>query len=181
MHIIRRHSLTRRSTGRPSGEHRQFSLRLLGTALLACLCLAPGFAVASQAHPPQPTPAGEEILPAVVPNSSEAMQVSYIHSARWDPTSRGWTLRVTPTAFARAAGILGLPQSYRAGVDGWKELYAKYKDRGLNTNLGGMRDQYICHQQIAYAKRTWNLDEWRPDVSYSATVRAGCNPGGGPD
>jgi hypothetical protein len=50
-----------------------------------------------------------------------------------------------------------------------------------NTNLGGMRDQYICHQQIAFAKRTSNLDEWRPDVSYSATVRARCNPGGGPD
>jgi hypothetical protein len=49
-----------------------------------------------------------------------------------------------------------------------------------------MRDQLICHEQwVAIwspSKSTWNLDEWRPDVSYAATVNAKCNsgqPGGG--
>lgn len=45
-----------------------------------------------------------------------------------------------------------------------------------------MKDQYICHQQIVAIrdplKATWNLDEWRADVGYLATVNAFCNPGG---
>jgi len=62
------------------------------------------------------------------------------------------------------------------------ELYSKYKDAGLNTNLQGMRDQYICHVQIVSVrssrKPTWNLDEWRPNVGYAQTVNSACNPGG---
>lgn len=84
---------------------------------------------------------------------------------------------LAPTAWARAfAG------AYLAGVYGWRELYDKYKNQGLNTNLGGMRDQWICHQQVvaiqAPRRATRNLDEWRPDVSYAQTVNAYCNPGG---
>lgn len=100
-----------------------------------------------------------------------------IQSARWVWHSEGWTMEVTPTGWARAnAG------GYLPGVYGWDELYSKYRYRGLNTNLDGMRDQYICHQQIvalrAPNKPTWNLDEWRPNVSYLETVNASCNPGG---
>ena len=60
---------------------------------------------------------------------------------------------------------------------GWDELYSwAAGPYGLNTNLGGMRDQYICHQQFAAYKYTWNLDEYRKDVSYWDTVKARCNP-----
>lgn len=98
--------------------------------------------------------------------------ISLISSASWTYRSGlGWTLMVSPTGWARAqAG------GYWPGSAGWDELYAKYRYRGLNTNLGGMRDQYICHQQFAAWKSTWNLDEWRPDVSYASTVAAACNP-----
>lgn len=100
-----------------------------------------------------------------------------ISSASWASSSQGWTLKVIPTTWARLnAG------GYAVGVAGWNELYSKYKNRGLNTNLDGMRDQFICHQQIvairAPNKPSWNLDEWRPNVSYAATVAAQCNPGG---
>lgn len=89
----------------------------------------------------------------------------------------GWTFEVTPTAWARInAGSL------LAGWAGWDELYARYSCCGLNTNLNGMRDQYICHQQIVAVtnpgKATWNIDEWRPDVGYLQTVNSSCNPGG---
>jgi hypothetical protein len=100
-----------------------------------------------------------------------------IKSAAWEHHTEGWTLKVTPTGWARfnAGG-------YLPGVAGWNELYAKYRNRGLNTNLDGMRDQFICHQQVvalrAPNKPTWNLDEWRPNVSYLQTVNASCNPGG---
>jgi hypothetical protein len=101
-----------------------------------------------------------------------------ISSASWEfHSGYGWTLRVAPTAWARAfAG------AYLAGVYGWRELYDKYRNQGLNTNLGGMRDQWICHQQVVAIrtprKATWNLDEWRADVTYLQTVNARCNPGG---
>jgi hypothetical protein len=100
-----------------------------------------------------------------------------ISSARWVHRSDGWTMEVTPTGWARSfAG------GYLPGVYGWNELYDKYRNRGLNRNLDGMRDQWICHQQVVAIrsprKPTWNLDEWRPDVSYIQTVNASCNPGG---
>lgn len=38
-------------------------------------------------------------------------------------------------------------------------------------------DQLVCHWVNAgYWKTPWNLDSWRPDVGYNATVAAGCNP-----
>lgn len=101
-----------------------------------------------------------------------------VSSARWAyHAGDGWTLEVTPTGWARLqAG------GYIPGVYGWDELYAKYRNRGLNTNLDGMRDQYICHVQVVAIreprKATWNLDEWRPNVSYLQTINARCNPGG---
>ncbi|MEA5455521.1 DUF2599 domain-containing protein [Sinomonas sp. JGH33] len=100
-----------------------------------------------------------------------------IQSARWVSHAEGWTLEVAPTGWARwNAG------SFLVGVYGWDELYSKYRYRGLDTNLAGMRDQYICHQQVvavrAPRKATWNLDEWRPSVGYFQTVAQQCNPGG---
>jgi hypothetical protein len=100
-----------------------------------------------------------------------------IHSASWTKYPEGWTLKVTPTLWAR-----GFAGSHLVGAAGWNELYSKYRNRGLNTNLDGMRDQYICHQEIVAIrsprKATWNLDEWRPDYSYWQTVNSSCNPGG---
>jgi hypothetical protein len=106
--------------------------------------------------------------------------VDLISSASWayDTKNVGWTLRVVPTTWAKwQAG------GYLPGVAGWNELYSKYKNagRGIKRNLNGMRDQYICHQQVvairAPNKPSWNLDEWRADVGYAATVNASCNPG----
>jgi hypothetical protein len=104
--------------------------------------------------------------------------IDLISSASWSYHSGyGWTLEVTPTTWARAqAG------SYLVGTYDWNELYSKYKNSGLNTNLNGMRDQLICHQVVVAVvsptKATWNLDEWRPDVGYVQTVNSRCNPGG---
>jgi len=100
-----------------------------------------------------------------------------VSSAKWARSSSGWTLQVTPTGFARTImPIFKLELALWAGYAGWDELYAKYKNKGLDTNLGGMKDQYVCHMQFAFFKSTWNLDEWRPNVSYPATVAAACNP-----
>lgn len=38
-------------------------------------------------------------------------------------------------------------------------------------------DQLVCHWASAgYFKTPWNLDSWRPNVGYAATVAAWCNP-----
>lgn len=106
---------------------------------------------------------------------------SMIKKAVWEWVPRngsigaGWTFNVTPTRWARLnAG------GYLPGVYGWRELHKKYKKYGLWHNLGGMKDQFICHQQVvalrAPNKPTWNLDEWRKNVSYYSTVRSSCNP-----
>ncbi|MBC7596029.1 MAG: DUF2599 domain-containing protein [Kineosporiaceae bacterium] len=97
----------------------------------------------------------------------------------------GYTLRVTATDWAwknSSQGYAGY--SYTVGTYGWKELYKKRKNGGLNVNLDTMRDQFICHQEYAlsyYGKKrpTWNLDEWRKDRSYWWTVRYACNPPAG--
>lgn len=101
-----------------------------------------------------------------------------IKSAAWTESEDGWTLEVTPTNWARKfAG------GYLPGAAGWDELLEKYRDdgRGITINLDGLRDQYICHQQVVAIvepeKPTWNIDEWRPDVSYLQTVNERCNPG----
>lgn len=99
-----------------------------------------------------------------------------IKKAQWAWHSEGWTLMVTPTKWQRVWN------GYLPGKAGWNELYKKYKNRGLNTNLTGMKDQYICHVQIVSIhsprKATWNLDEWRPNVGYAQTINSSCNPGG---
>lgn len=39
------------------------------------------------------------------------------------------------------------------------------------------QDQLVCHWANAgYLKVPWNLDSWRPNVGYAATVLAACNP-----
>lgn len=100
-----------------------------------------------------------------------------VDKATWSKSKSGWTLKVTPTGWARSITfIFNLPVSVFAGYAGWDELYARYKNKGLNTNLGGMEDQYVCHLQFAPLKDTWNVVEWRPNVSYASTVAQLCNP-----
>ena len=45
------------------------------------------------------------------------------------------------------------------------------------SNLNKMYNQYKCHYNFRLQRETvWNLEDWRPDVSYVAVVSAGCNP-----
>lgn len=102
-----------------------------------------------------------------------------IDSAWWtrpDPSEpQNWSLYAQPTTWARVNG-----GGYFPGSSGWDELYDKYRNqgRGIKKNIGGLRDQYICHHQFAFLRSgPYHLDEWLPDVSYPETVRQQCNPG----
>lgn len=96
-----------------------------------------------------------------------------ISHAYWRQRSNGITFSVIPTTWARWQG-----GGYLPGVYGWNELVNRYyyTISSRTRNFGGMRDQYICHQQFAFYKSSWNLEPWRPDVSYSSTVANLCNP-----
>jgi hypothetical protein len=56
--------------------------------------------------------------------------------------------------------------------------YAKYQELVPATYEGQKyRDQLVCHIASAGTlKVPWNLDSWRPNVGYTATVLAACNP-----
>lgn len=114
------------------------------------------------------------------------LSLDLIQSASWSYAKNvstsvgkrsGWTLKVIPTGWAQSLKYTLTPAgTLIAGQLGWDELYSKYKNKGLNTNLGGMKDQYICHMQFVFGKDSWNLDEFRPNVSYADTVAKLCNP-----
>jgi hypothetical protein len=81
----------------------------------------------------------------------------------------GGTLEVYPTWWGRHTGVA-------ARWAAWGEVVKK----APSANHDNMRDQFFCHwdvvRLVAPNKASWNLDNWRPNVGYWATVRANCNP-----
>lgn len=75
---------------------------------------------------------------------------------------------IAPTTAGRVA-----PSLVHAGA-GWKEARAE----GVGKGSQSLKNQYVCHPQseAARVKKTWNIEAWRPQVSFPATVAAGCNP-----
>ena len=43
-------------------------------------------------------------------------------------------------------------------------------------NRRSLYRQFRCHVIFAPAKRTWNLETWRPYVSWPEMILTGCNP-----
>ncbi|MDD6186627.1 MAG: DUF2599 domain-containing protein [Oscillospiraceae bacterium] len=43
------------------------------------------------------------------------------------------------------------------------------------SNNNNLYKQYKCHYNFASRLSQWNLEEWRPDVSYAQIVAKGCN------
>ncbi len=59
----------------------------------------------------------------------------------------------------------------------WSLLYYKHSGDQYWYNVQGLFHQYDCHYSFVWAIKTqWNIEPWRPNVGYSATVQAGCNP-----
>ncbi|MBF6089693.1 DUF2599 domain-containing protein [Nocardia cyriacigeorgica] len=95
-----------------------------------------------------------------------------IDNVVWTENIDGPRLLVHPTPAGRRTTFPGSEE--RA----WQEVLAQSPEAGSP----GMRDQFICHWDwariVAPDKPSWNLEPWRPDVGYLATVEARCNPGG---
>ena len=96
-----------------------------------------------------------------------------ISSIARHPEKGGYRYKVNPTAFGRNA-----PAAARDA--GWKEVRSKALAKGWSGfDRNNIKDQYLCHfdaRLVTAFRSTWNLESWRPNVGYWATVRAGCNP-----
>jgi len=60
--------------------------------------------------------------------------------------------------------------------EGWSAFYERYYTDSDFFNDGGLEDQYYCHFDFGTFRDYWNLEPSRPDVSYTDTVLALCNP-----
>jgi hypothetical protein len=156
-------------------------LAALALAVTLSISLAACTSSPAQRASAPPTPATQ---PSVSTSSPAAAEVTtstapagdaLIDHVQWGSTDQGRQLRVYPTAAGRA-------DTSPAGVDrAWSQVLATAPD----ANTPGMHDQFECHWVFARivdpTKTSWNLEPWRPDVGYQATVAARCNPGGPED
>ncbi|SEH49719.1 Protein of unknown function [Mycolicibacterium rutilum] len=98
--------------------------------------------------------------------------VDHVEWAKWGDLS---SLRVYPTAAGRSASG---PAVYGPAEQAWAEVLAQSPD----ADIPGMKPQFLCHWEYAElgypGKTSWNLEPWRPEVSYQEMLEAGCNPGG---
>lgn len=99
-----------------------------------------------------------------------------------DPTSSKYFKKVVVDKTSDKRGTIvhvypgpGMPPVGRASGD---SIFNDYKTLVSATYEGRKyRDQLVCHWANAGKfKVPWNLDAWRPDVGYTRTVAAGCNP-----
>ena len=96
----------------------------------------------------------------------------YIDHTEWAHWADLSSLRVYPTPAGREAST-----DFVSADEAWAEVLAAAPD----ADQPGMRDQFVCHWQLAEfaqpGKISWNLEPWRPVVSYSQMLASGCNPG----
>lgn len=115
-----------------------------------------------------PTPTPVVTTRSVGPARSPA----YVARVRWVPDSRGRSLRVYPTAAARAT------QEPSARAAAWQQVVRLAPAADTIT----MRAQFDCHWDYARiaepSKPSWNLETWRPVVSAQTMFDTRCNPGG---
>lgn len=107
---------------------------------------------------------------------AETAPPPYVQRAEWAKWGDLSSLRVYPTPAGRATAAQLGPVA--AGQEAWGEVLALSPD----ADIPGMREQFFCHWTFAEVaepgKVSWNLEPWRPEVTDTEMVNAGCNPGG---
>ncbi|PRC45795.1 DUF2599 domain-containing protein [Mycobacterium sp. ITM-2017-0098] len=99
--------------------------------------------------------------------------VDHVEWAKWGDLS---SLRVYPTPSARRTS--GHANTEGLAAEAWTEILTLSPDAAIP----GMQEQFLCHWNFAEfvepGKVSWNLEPWRPEVSYEEMVATRCNPGG---
>lgn len=92
-----------------------------------------------------------------------AVRGNLITAVGFKQSSSGITVSVTPRSGWAITPFSNWWAEYKLWVASWYEGNKFY-------------NQLRCHVDIAPFKSPWNLDAWRPDVSYSNVLAAACNP-----
>lgn len=142
---------------------------LVGTTALAGCSQGAEGTTRSVVDSSLPTPATAVTRsPSATPSRSPA----YVARVRWVPDARGRSLRVYPTAAARAT------QEPSARPAAWHQVVRL----APSANTPTMHAQFDCHWSYARiaapSKPSWNLETWRPVVSAQTMFDTRCNPGG---
>ena len=113
------------------------------------------------------------VLPTAEATPSAPPFIDHVVWAKWGDLS---SLRVYPTASARRTS--GHANTEALAAEAWGEVLALSPDAAIP----GMQEQFLCHWNFAEfvepGKVSWNLEPWRPEVSYQEMVSTRCNPGG---
>ncbi|MGC1333689.1 DUF2599 domain-containing protein [Pseudomonas sp.] len=116
-----------------------------------------------QSEPLPPDPGG-------YPRDITRRCANYIDHVQWSGQGNTASLSITPTDCARQH----IPEPEHAfAVD---ELVDRWASDARFINARGMRDQFRCLMVTYPDKPEWNIEPWRPDVGYQATLAADCNP-----
>jgi hypothetical protein len=98
------------------------------------------------------------------------MSFTYAVRASWVRGPNGLTLKITPSGFARYIGLSAAKgvMNNAISIAGWPPL--------SQSVYNSMFEQLQCHMAFDTYKPTYDLDAWRPSVSWAAEVRDWCNP-----
>lgn len=95
-----------------------------------------------------------------------------VAASAWTHPADGFRLHVHPTVFGRTVA-----DQHSARALGQAVRLARPTPLRLTTAVtDSLRNQLRCHAMFAPHKPVWNLEAWRPDVSYTSTVLHACNP-----
>lgn len=153
----------------------QLPLVLAAAAVLTGCGSADTAQVATPAGTTVPTTTTKRVPATIAPPTTTVdpyAGLPLIDHVSWTENIDGPRLLVVPTQAGRKTTAPGTDEL------AWQEVRALDAD----ADAPGMRDQFLCHwvwaRMVAPDKPSWNLEPWRPDVGYQATVAANCNPGG---
>ncbi|HEV2639181.1 MAG TPA: DUF2599 domain-containing protein [Actinocrinis sp.] len=105
----------------------------------------------------------------VVTQAAPAQALTYAVSAHWVNNPLGGTLSIIPTGIAQTIGI-----SAATGV--WNNALGMAGVRPYSTAVyNSLFEQLQCHLFFRF-KTPFNLDTWRPSVSWAAELADKCNP-----
>jgi hypothetical protein len=94
-----------------------------------------------------------------------------------DPAVRGNLITNVKLSWSSYGTTVGVTPRSGWAITPFSNWWAEYK-LWVSAQYEGNKfyNQLRCHVDIAPFKSPWNLDAWRPDVSYSNVLAAACNP-----
>jgi len=97
-----------------------------------------------------------------------------IAHATWTHVAQGWRIIVTPSACGRVAAPAHPQTAFAQAIAGAAPPAGR--PHGWDPSPGSLLEQLRCHADFAADKPTWDLEAWRPQVSWLQEILDLCNP-----